>query len=115
MKFGILRLRTSYTALMLAQSSAAAENPNSAVSLIIDTSRSLICISGSLSALKLWWLSQTVAVILLPTVVNTELAALPTLDIPAMATRATSAATSAYSTISWPHSSCSRGNRFFCK
>jgi len=50
MKFGILRLRTSYTALTLAQSSAAAENPNSAVSFIIKTSRSLICVGGSLSA-----------------------------------------------------------------
>jgi len=35
---------------MLAQSSAAAENPNSAVSFIIKTSRSLICVGGSLSA-----------------------------------------------------------------
>ena len=50
MKFGILRLRTSYTALMEAQSSAAPENPNSAVSFSIRTSTLLFFSVAALSS-----------------------------------------------------------------
>ena len=44
MKFGIRRLRTSYTALIAAQSRDAAGNTNSVASFGIRISRSVICV-----------------------------------------------------------------------
>jgi hypothetical protein len=44
MKFGIRRLRTSYTALMLAQSSAAEGNTSSVASFCMKASLSIACV-----------------------------------------------------------------------
>jgi hypothetical protein len=54
---------------------------------------------------------QTVLVSLAPTLVKTELTALPTPCSPAVAAKPTSAAINAYSTISWPLSSFRKKGR----